>query len=217
VKTKFLAAVAFLLAGGQAAATTISLDFSTLPTAQGWTYFTSGAAESDVFSVSGGVLSMNGTLTNAAYYKLEGVVDPLLPFIISARARVLSGGQTLAFYAATSSEFAAINLSPTRIIDETSAATLATIDNTTFHDYRLEGAFGSGYQLFVDNTLIAAGAVGAYPVNLLLLGDSGSFGGGRAEISAYSFQQSALIPEPATLILVLSGLGVLSSRRRRRT
>ncbi|WP_291997084.1 PEP-CTERM sorting domain-containing protein [Candidatus Accumulibacter sp. ACC012] len=160
---------------------------------------------------------MNGTLTNAAYYKLEGVVDPSLPFSLSARARVLSGGQALAFYAATSAQFAAINLSPTAILDETNAATLATLDNTTFHDYRLEGAFGSGYQLFVDNALIGSGSIGAYPVNLLLLGDSGSFGGGRAEISAFSFHQSALIPEPATLLLVLSGLGVLSSRRLRRT
>lgn len=154
---------------------------------------------------------MNGTLTNAAYYKIEGAVDPALPFSLTARARVTSGGQALAFYVATNTLFAGINLSTTTIIDETKGALLASLDNTVFHDYRIAGTFGAGYQLFVDNTLLASGSFGAYPINMLAFGDSGSFGGGQAEITELSFQQTS-VPEPATLFLLLSGVGSLGTR-----
>jgi hypothetical protein len=210
-KKSVLTAV-LLFASFQASATAISLDFNSLPSAQGWMYVTSGAPETDVFSVAGGVLSMNGTLTNAAYYKLDGVVDPALPFSLAARARVSSGGQALAFYVAAAGQFIGINLSPATIIDETNGAFLASLDNTTFHDYRMDGAFGTGYQLFIDNVPVASGAFRAYGPNLLILGDSGSFGGGRAEITAFSFQQTQ-VPEPATLFLVLSGIGILATTR----
>jgi len=212
LKSLISTAALFAVVQGVAHATTITLDFTSLPSAQGWTYFSSGAAETDVFSVAGGVLSMNGTLTNAAYYKIEGAVDPALPFSLTARARVLSGGQALAFHVSTDTLFAGIDLSPTTIIDETNGAFLASLDNTIFHDYRIEGAFGTGYQLFVDNTLLASGSFRAYPVNMLAFGDSGSYGSGRAEITALSFQQSAPIPEPATLLLLMAGLGVMFIR-----
>lgn len=191
----------------QSYAVDISLDFTSLPSAQGWTYVSSGAAESDVFSVAGGVLSMNGTLTNAAYYKLEGIVNPALPFTFSATARVVSGGQTLAFDVATGSQIAGINLSPTTIIDETSGAFLASLDTTTFHNYRLAGSFTTGVKLYVDDIFITSTALVAYPINFITFGDSGSFGSGRAEIIALSFQQA--IPEPATYMFLLLGLGVL--------
>lgn len=207
----------FAVIQGEARATTIALDFTSLPSAQGWTYFTSGAAETDVFSVAGGVLSMNGNLTTTAYYKLDGVVDPALPFSLATRARVWSGGQALAFYVAAAGQFIGINLSPSTIIDETSGAFLASLDNTIFHDYRMDGAFGSGYQLFIDNVPVASGSFRAYGPNTLIVGDSGSFGSGQAEISAFSFHQSALIPEPATSLLFLAGLGALSARRLRCT
>lgn len=51
MKTKIhISASVILLAAvqGQAQATTITLDFTSLPSAQGWTYFSSGAAETDV-------------------------------------------------------------------------------------------------------------------------------------------------------------------------
>jgi hypothetical protein len=95
-----------------------TVDFISLPSAQGWTYFSSGAAESDVFSLTEGVLSMNATLTNAAYYTMGNIVDPLLPFDLTATARVFSGGQALAFYVLGAGQSAAINIAPTRIIDE---------------------------------------------------------------------------------------------------
>jgi hypothetical protein len=59
LKSLISAAALFAVVQGEAHATTITLDFTSLPSAQGWTYFSpSGAAETDVFSVAGGVLSM---------------------------------------------------------------------------------------------------------------------------------------------------------------
>jgi hypothetical protein len=114
VTTRCLTTIALLLAGSQAAATTISLDFSTLPSAQGWTYFSDGALEADVFSVSGGVLSMNSPLTKAAYYRIDGVVDPALPFTLTTRARALSALSAswgvLSYYVGTPTQVAAFNV-----------------------------------------------------------------------------------------------------------
>lgn len=214
LKSLISAAAIFAIVQAPSYATTITLDFSSLPSAQGWTFFTDGAnSESDLFSAIGGVLSMDSTPSlTAAYYKLEGVVDPTLPFILTATARVLSGDRALAFYVSTDTWLARFNLSPGSIIDETNGNVLALVDNTTFHTYRMEGDFLTNYRLFVDNIQVGIGSIGTNDNNLLLLGDSGGHGAGIAEISAYSFQQPAPIPEPTTLILLMSGLGVMFIR-----
>ena len=209
-KGQLCVAAVLAVAQAQSYAVDINLDLTSLPSAQGWTYFSSGAAESDVFSVAGGVLSMNGTLTNAAYYKLEGIVNLTLPFTLTATARVVSGGQTLAFYIATATQFAGINLSPTTIIDETNGTFLASLDTTTFHNYKLEGSFTTGVNLYIDDVFITSTSSAAYPINMVAFGDSGGFGNGRAEITALSFQQP--IPEPATYMLLMCGLSALIVR-----
>lgn len=155
VTTRCLTTIALLLAGSQAAATTISLDFSTLPSAQGWTYFSDGALEADVFSVSGGVLSMNSPLTKAAYYRIDGVVDPALPFTLTTRARALSALSAswgvLSYYVGTPTQVAAFSISPTKIIDESDGSLLASFDNSTFHDFRRKELLGvaTNYTLMI--------------------------------------------------------------------
>jgi len=120
---KSVLAAVLLVASLQASATAISLDFNSLPSAQGWTYFTDGTTpEANVFSIAGGVLSMDSTPSlTAAYYKLENVVDPNLRFVLTTRARVLSGDRALAFYVSTNGPLARFNISPGAIIDETNS------------------------------------------------------------------------------------------------
>ena len=82
---------------------TISLKFDSLPSAQGWTYSTSGPAESSfgvgqttpIFSVDGTTLHQNTIGTGLGpggtafeYYIRFGAVDPTKPFVIQFRARV---------------------------------------------------------------------------------------------------------------------------------
>ena len=88
------------------------LDFTSLPSSQGWTYVTDSAPESAVFSVAGHTLFMDSNSTNGAYYKLEHVVDPSLPFSLSVRARSVSGTYALAFYIEGGGNFFAMHLSP---------------------------------------------------------------------------------------------------------
>lgn len=156
---------------------------------------------------------MDATLTNAAYYQMENIVDPLLSFDLTATARVPSGGQALAFYVIAAGQSAAINIAPTQIIDEATGSALITLDNTVFHNYRMTGTFGTGFQLFVDGVSVASGSFLADSRNLVIFGDSGGFGSGFAEITALSFQQPVPLP-PALWLLgpALGGLGMLRRR-----
>ena len=162
---------------------------------------------------------MDSTCCNAAYYRLEDIVDPTTPFSLTATARVLPGsGQTLAFYVAAAGEYAAINISPTAILDETNAAILINQDNTIFHEYRMVGSFGTEYQLFVDGVAVAVGSFAAYGPNLLAIGDSGGFGSGQAEVTSFSFLQPPPVAEPSSVILLTGGLACIAAttiRRRR--
>src|SRR5687768_4350445 len=80
-----------------AAAETITLEFTSLPSAQGWTYAASGnsAAESSIFSVDGTTLHQNSigvgmAASGSNRYNYNDIVDPLAPFSIEVTARVLA-------------------------------------------------------------------------------------------------------------------------------
>jgi hypothetical protein len=70
----------------------VTLDFGSLPSAQGWTY-ASSPPENNIFSLSGGVLTQNslGIGGESAYYSLGGVFDSSPLFSLSFRARLLEG------------------------------------------------------------------------------------------------------------------------------
>jgi hypothetical protein len=178
----------------------ITLDFNTLPSAQGWTYLTSGGAETSIFSVSGGVLTQNtlaGPFTGEGYQQFD-VVDPSLPFTISIRARVLaeSGNFTsnsfgFCFGGLTGPESFVAGIGTGRIEDVFGNVLSTTIDNTQFHDYRLEATPGVGYEFFVDDALLATGPPRPRtpPQNILLFGDCTAGAGAHAEMTAYTFSQ----------------------------
>ena len=87
-----------------------------------------------------------------------------------------------------------------------------TINTTQFHTYRLETTPGVGYELFVDNVSISAGALGTgYGLNRLLFGDGTSETTGFAEISSFTFSQE--VPEPSTFVAGILGLMILTCRK----
>ncbi len=183
-------------------ADTITLSFNSLPSAQGWTYESDGVPDSDgvpetsIFSVSNGVLTQN-TLPapfTTEVYELRGAIDLTVPFTISVRARVLANSRIddvhpygFCFAAETGAESFAIGLSPGRIEDSFARELSTTIDNTTFHDYRLSATPGVGYEFFVDGVLVATGPPLSFVTpSRLLFGDCTRARGALAEITSYS-------------------------------
>jgi hypothetical protein len=162
----------------------ITLRFDTLPSAQGWSYVSDGAAEASIFSVSGSALTQDtddfaGAATIQHYQR--SAVSPSLPFSISVRARVLADSTTgfgqpnafgFCFSGCTGAECFAIGLDTGRIQAVTGAVLSTTIDNTQFHDYRLVATPGVGFELYVDHVLLATGPprVEASNASLLLWG-----------------------------------------------
>lgn len=133
----------------------ILVNFSSFPSAQGWSYFSNGvvAPETPTWALSGGVLSYNtmpyltntsGTGTTSMYRQL-GLISGTEPIIIEMRGRILQhehdgsafigGGFHLGFGTGTTGWTMGIMPTQVRTINN---VVIATVDNTQFHDYRLE-------------------------------------------------------------------------------
>jgi hypothetical protein len=200
----------------------LTLDFGSLPSAQGWTYRTDGPSESDAYSVDGTKLILH-TLGTGAFntgYQIAGIVDPSRPFTISMRARVLQTEvlntdfpvSTLAVLASTGTEVFGIGLNTTLIHAPLFSDQIYPIDATQFHDYRIEAMPGADARIFVDDVLFATGAPLSFPnPNVLTLANSSSEKG-YAEITAFSFLQP--IPEPETWRLMVLGAALLAISHR---
>jgi hypothetical protein len=193
----------------------VTLSFTSLPSTQGWTYFSDGASETSIFSLNDGVLVMN-TLAGpwtAERYKLAAV-DPTLPFTITIRARILQDSGSwlcntpnpvnglkpnpygFGFGATVEEEWYLIGLS-TNLVAGNMDIFLNNADNTAFHDYRLEVIPGVGYVLYRDGTLLGSGPPFIIPQpdpdgflpNNLAFGDSTRGCGALAEVASYRFTQ----------------------------
>jgi len=191
----------------------ISLNFNSLPSAQGWTYVSgyppNSPVETNAYSVDGTKLSQNVQTTTAgpvyAAYEMYNVIDPLVPFTIEARARVTQStqfdpsttGVTLMLGGYTGNEGFIVGLD-TNNINILGTGPLIPFDNTQFHDYRIEATPGVSIKLFIDNALVADRV--PYSVsepNVLQLGNDSSFENGQAELTSYSFAQGpTLAPIP---------------------
>ncbi len=187
----------------------IELSFGTLPSAQGWHYESQNNSEVEtrVFAVDGSTLHQDsigvgfqGQGSNR--YIIDDVVDPLLPFTVSFRARVLqeegnvganSSGFGIAVYSDTNSYN--IGLGAHRIEDGYSSRTLSTsIDATIYHDYRLVGIPGVAGDFFVDDVRI--GSVVPFQgdttgTNSLHIGDRTGGTNARADVTYFRFSQPA--------------------------
>jgi hypothetical protein len=225
---------AWCLGAPSAQATTLSMDFSKLPSAQGWNYEAlnyGGAApvESNVYSVDGNQLTQNtmGQGLSYASYSLYNAIDPNLPFTIQLTARVtqmeVTGsaiGRATAFYAYAQAGTAlygfSLNTDTMAAYGGSDFTNWLAFDATQFHTFRIEATPGLSNKIFVDNVLFfdQAPALVAES-NLLGLGNASSYENGVAEVTQYSFIQSA-VPEPESAVMLLAGLATLLGVQRRR-
>lgn len=173
--------LAILLAGPGVAAV-VSLDLSSLPSAQGWTYSATGPShagqiETSIWSTSGTTLSMNtmgsplvsssgnpyleSNLVNAFddisnLYIETNLVNALDDIIVSWRSRVLES--TSSFYGwsihfATGAQGVIVGIGTNGIVLGLGSPSPLAFDATGFHDYRIEFTPGeSSFDLFVDDS-----------------------------------------------------------------
>ena len=208
-------AVAILVAAlsSPAGATDIGITFGSLPSAQGFTYVSSGsptATEAQAFTAGPGVLTLDtmafgitGSGTSA-YYLQTGVVNNTQPIVVRMRARVIQyegdftnvfvgGGLAFGFTPATTAFQMGITSTQIRSINGTILS--SAYDNTQFHDYRMEWDPPSTLRYYVDNTLISTNNAGASPApNRILFGDLTGAANSRSEITEYRFLQGLATP-----------------------
>lgn len=215
------------MANSPVQASNITLNFNTLPSTQGWTYLVDGntATETDVFSLSNGVLTQNtlGGGDGVNGYTLANVIDSAQPFTLSWRSRVLQqefvlNPQNFFGFGLTvnnSSQRFTLGFGTNEIGIAPFQILAGSFDNTIFHDYRLEGSFITGNSRFyIDDVLIAnltlLNGVTTNASNGLFFGDATGFTNALAEITDYRFSQggpSESVPEPSSIAGIL-GLGL---------
>lgn len=208
-----LALLAALFLTGTAQATDIALDFSSLPSAQSWVFTTGGsplATEAGTMSLAGGVLTINTMafgitgVGTSAFYARPGVVNNFEPIVIEVRARLVQHegdfantfvGGGFAFGFAQGTTYWQMGLTPTQIRNVNGVVLSSAINNTQFHDYRLEWTPPSTVRYFVDSTLISTAAGGfAQAIDRLTLGDVTGAANAQAEVVSYRFLQGTATP-----------------------
>lgn len=197
----------------RAHATDIPVTFGSLPSAQGWTFFSGGsplATEAGTWSLAGSVLTLNtmayavtGTGTSSLYQQ-TGVVNNFEPLVIRFRARLVQHegdftnafvGGGLAFGFAQGATLWQFGITPTQIRNAPGTIVSTAYDNTQFHDYRLEWTPPSSVRFYVDNTLISTNNAGlASATNRIYFGDGTGAANSQAQITEYRFLQGAATP-----------------------
>jgi len=205
----FISAIVFLIICTNASASII-LNMCALPSTQGWKYVSGGNSipEKSIFSIQnldkGCILHQDSMGVGQANqgsngYLIYNVVDPSKPFVLKIKARVLaeegdinSNHFGFCIGVGTGAEAFAIAIGPSTIQatdNENENRVLSTsIDNTKFHNYRLEGNPGIGYKLYVDNDLVATGDPKVIECdNRLYLGDGTGGTNAKADVASFEF------------------------------
>jgi hypothetical protein len=198
-------------------ASSFSLQFNSLPSAQGWTYFQSdGIPEASVFSVTGTSLIQNtiGIGEHGPNYAMFGVVNGSEPFELTVRARILAyegterGGFFFDVRTASPNQEYFVGFTPSEVMD--ALGNSAAIDTTVFHTYVLSATPGGPYTLNVDGQLTLSGPVSATggALNAVQFGDGANLGptNAQAEVTQLEFSQGAA----ATVTGVSPGSGPVS-------
>ena len=200
-----------LLFATGAGATTISLEFDSLPSAQGWTpSFSSWVTEAENMSADGTTLTMNTMgegFNTGAYYHIDDdggdIINSYQPYSLSMTARIVRSEET---YGNMKSGFEMIGY-----VNDLVASISLDISSTDFHTYRIEADPGAaGFDFFIDNVLIDSGisywSSPYHHPNYLAFGDTCPNKNFEAEITSVEFSQGAPVPLPTTILLLGSGL-----------
>jgi hypothetical protein len=216
-------ALALLAVASVAAATPMDLilGFSSLPSAQGWTYTPSGAhagaTESSVFWDADGALVQNtlglsnGISGGSIFYVRSGGVTANETKRIVVRARCLAvqgstnatdgqGGFIYGF--TTGSVQYAFGLTDTRLTVLQPSGTVlvpGTFDNTAFHEYIFQWAPPGSYQLYRDGVQVFSGSGGfTFSASRVYFGDGTGGANAKGETSYFRFSQDLATPVQAT-------------------
>lgn len=204
-----------------AAPMNVVLHFSSLPTAQGFTYHANGAhagvLESSVFTANGTALVQNtigqyaGVNGAGLFYQIAGGITTTEMKQLRVRARCLQvqgssvfplGQGGLLFSFATGSVQYGFTLTDDRIgllIGSGYTMLAPTYDNTQFHDYVYEFAPPTTTRLYRDGVLISTSTLNsAIVANRLLFGDSTGGANAHAEITEFQFIQDLATPAEAS-------------------
>jgi hypothetical protein len=212
----------------------VTLSFTSLPSAQGFDYQTSGQlTEAQAFSLSGNLLEQNSIgpgWNSLAFYVDAGVVSES-PFALNWTAELIEEEDSMANNFAG---FAVSVTTPTQYYllglgaggidlrngydeDIISTATLSAsgVSVFSFHDYTLLGNPGAAeWSFFIDGTQWATGS--SMPVSepsRLAFGDLTAGPNAIGDTSAFSFDQPPGVPEPSTFWLVGGIIAALLMRR----
>ncbi len=184
--------------GAVAQAQTVSLNFDSLPSSQGWTYSGSPLAEDAAYFADGSKLvqmTVGSGSNSSATYEISDVVNSNREMTLSFTARVLDyenlsvggGSPGLGFYfAVTDSRVGHVVVMTDNLLEVNDQSIV--LDTTVFHDYIFDMHPDRGFDLFVDGVLFASGSgTGARGPNRIVFGDSSSDENTDVEISAVSF------------------------------
>jgi len=210
------------------AALVTSVDFNSLPSTQGWAFESSGGHaslnESDVMTLSSSVLTsdslgegLSGS-AHAMYTRYNDLNDTGL-ITASWRLRILDSEGYVGNYfgfAVTmkvGNEVYGVGFGES-IIQTHNYTTVSSLDNSGFHDYRIEATPGNlTYDFYIDDALVASPnvTISTTALNRLSFGDSTGGANAHAEITSFTVSQ---VPEPATAgLLLASGLVIAVYRR----
>jgi hypothetical protein len=170
-----------------ASAAVVELDFSFLPSQQGWCYL--GPPEPGLYAVDGSRLTIDtrGEGPASPVHSLRNAIEPDLPFRIDVRARLgeVESGDGFAFgvSAFTGAEASVFLLSPHSVAV---SGTVVSLDTTVVRDYRMDVVPGVGLDFFVDGVhVLAKPAVANASPNGVLFGDPSTTENGYVEVSRF--------------------------------
>lgn len=208
-----------------AASLNYSLGFSSLPSAQGWTYNTLDEPESNMFNISGGALVETGVGRGLGpfqgfgwYSRTPDAMDPVLPWTLTVTASIQDDETYVGVYRHGFASYVFMGGYgwgfgvDRNYIDLWDGTDVPLAIGTGVHTYTLTGDPGSlQYVLKMDGTTVASGAM-APNDNKWLLGDVTNNHNANATLTQWQITQA---PEPQTMFLIIGSLGVLSCLRRR--
>jgi hypothetical protein len=226
----------------ESSALLIELAFDRLPSQQGWAY--SGTVpESDVFSVSDGILKMDGRGLGdtMARYKQSGVINPTQPFSLKTSLRIIDSenlagdeisnnvfgifinGQNfsvdLFWSTVPGSGKSWVSIMERWYSDTAHSRSISTwVNDTDFHDYFVDVTPGRRFKASIDGVIWAEGLTPDYLIgfNSILFQEDSRESEPFMEMRQFVFNQhpaDQAVPEPATIILFISGISAIAAGR----